>query len=206
VKYFPNPKLINFVVGPSNTYGHMLMNGLPRWTASIDEWEDAGTLQIYLDANGGVVSVPIIEIPTGGKTLPFIPTPSRLGHMFLGWFTGIDGGEEVTKETVFNLSSRIYAKWEYVGAYPVTSVRIATASGDSAPAMLSVSRNTILQMGVALNELARFQGLVWSVSDESFASVDASGLVTIMNKMGMVVLTAKDTESGITHSIVLRIS
>jgi hypothetical protein len=38
VKYFPNPKLINFVVGPSNTYGHMLMNGLPRWTASIDEW------------------------------------------------------------------------------------------------------------------------------------------------------------------------
>jgi hypothetical protein len=38
VKYYNNPKLINFVVGPSLTWSPMVMAGLPRWTASIDEW------------------------------------------------------------------------------------------------------------------------------------------------------------------------
>ena len=39
VKYYANPKLINFVVGPSLTWSSMVMAGLPRWTASIDDWK-----------------------------------------------------------------------------------------------------------------------------------------------------------------------
>ena len=39
VKFFPNPKLINIVVGPGLTYSGLVMNGLPRWTASIDAWK-----------------------------------------------------------------------------------------------------------------------------------------------------------------------
>jgi len=39
VRYFPNPKLINFVIGPSLTWSPMIMAGLPRWTASIEEWK-----------------------------------------------------------------------------------------------------------------------------------------------------------------------
>ena len=39
VKYYANPKLINFVVGPSLTWSPMVMAGLPRWTASIDDWK-----------------------------------------------------------------------------------------------------------------------------------------------------------------------
>jgi len=38
VKFFPNPKLINIIVGPGLTYSGLVMNGLPRWTASIDAW------------------------------------------------------------------------------------------------------------------------------------------------------------------------
>ena len=34
VQYYRNPKLINFIVGPSP----MLMSGLPRWTASVDNY------------------------------------------------------------------------------------------------------------------------------------------------------------------------
>jgi hypothetical protein len=39
VNFFPNPKLINSVVGPGLTYSGYVMNGLPRWTASIDAWK-----------------------------------------------------------------------------------------------------------------------------------------------------------------------
>jgi hypothetical protein len=206
VKYYPNPKGINLVVGPTLTWTPMVMPGTPRWTASIDEWGTSGTLQIHLDANGGTVSVPIIEIPDGGGTLPFIPTPSRLGHKFLGWFTALDGGEQVSTETMFSLSCIIFARWEYVGAYPVESLKIATASGDPAPSMMSVERSSNQQFGVSVNELARTQGIVWATSDASYAVVDTNGLVTIANKSGIVILTATDTETGITDSIVLRIT
>jgi hypothetical protein len=40
----------------------------------------------------------------------------------------------------------------------------------------------------------------------SFATVNQNGLVTTMNKAGMVVLTAKDPVSGIVHAVVLRIT
>ena len=39
VKFFPNPKLVSIVVGPGLTYSGYVMNGLPRWTASIDAWK-----------------------------------------------------------------------------------------------------------------------------------------------------------------------
>jgi len=39
VRYYENPKLINFVIGPSLTWSPMIMAGLPRWTASIDDWK-----------------------------------------------------------------------------------------------------------------------------------------------------------------------
>ena len=39
VKFFPNPRLINIVVGPGLTYSGFVMNGLPRWTASINAWK-----------------------------------------------------------------------------------------------------------------------------------------------------------------------
>jgi hypothetical protein len=38
VKFYPNPKLVNIIVGPGLTYSGLVMNGLPRWTASIDAW------------------------------------------------------------------------------------------------------------------------------------------------------------------------
>ena len=38
VKFYPEPGLVNLVVGPGLTYSGYVMNGLPRWTASIDEW------------------------------------------------------------------------------------------------------------------------------------------------------------------------
>jgi acetyl esterase/lipase len=89
---------------------------------------------------------------------------------------------------------------------PITSIKISDENGAAAPAMMSAPRNSILQLGVNLNDGATGSGLLWTVSDTSFAVVDASGNVAILNKMGMVVLSAQDPGSGITHAIVLRIT
>jgi hypothetical protein len=49
-------------------------------------------------------------------------------------------------------------------------------------------------------------GIVWAVSDASFATVDQHGLVKTKNKTGLINLTATDPESGIISVIALRIA
>ena len=87
----------------------------------------------------------------------------------------------------------------------LTSIKIGTASG-SLPALYSVARNSVVQMQAIANPGASTGKVVWSVLDTSYATVSVTGRVTVKNKAGTVVLTAKDTVSGLSSSIVLRIS
>jgi uncharacterized protein (TIGR02145 family)/uncharacterized repeat protein (TIGR02543 family) len=79
-----------------------------RWTA-----EPITPPQLYnitFDANGGTVS------PTSGTTdadgkLASLPTPTRDGYTFDGWYTTATGGTAVTTSTVFSANAAIYAQW-----------------------------------------------------------------------------------------------
>lgn len=87
----------------------------------------------------------------------------------------------------------------------VTSLRITPAQYPAAP-VLVVSRNSTAQFDICVNEGASTSGIKWMVSNTVFASVDEkTGLVTIFNKTGSVVLIAS-AENGITHSVILRIT
>ena len=65
---------------------------------------------VTFNANGGSVT------PSGSSTkdgkLESLPTPTRGGYDFLGWYTQKDGGDEVTTNTVFTKNSTIYAHWQ----------------------------------------------------------------------------------------------
>ena len=65
---------------------------------------------VTFDANGGSVN------PSGSSTkdgkLESLPTPTRGGYDFLGWYTEETGGEKVTTDTVFTKNSIIYAHWQ----------------------------------------------------------------------------------------------
>jgi uncharacterized repeat protein (TIGR02543 family) len=41
-----------------------------------------------------------------------LPTPTRDGYKFLGWFTAAGGGVAITPETVVTADMMIYARWE----------------------------------------------------------------------------------------------
>ncbi|MDR0491939.1 MAG: cadherin-like beta sandwich domain-containing protein [Oscillospiraceae bacterium] len=96
---------------------------------------------------------------------------------------------------------------ENVNLSQVTSIKIGDANGPL-PAMCSVSRCTVLQLCAIVNGGPGSLGvtIIWSISDASFATVDSSGRVTVMNKCGMVTLTATDPISGQSSAIVLRIT
>lgn len=70
----------------------------------------AHTHTVTFDANGGSVTPTSAETGTDGK-LATLPTPTRSGYSFDGWYTMKEGGTEITAEKVYTADTAIYAHW-----------------------------------------------------------------------------------------------
>jgi uncharacterized protein (TIGR02145 family)/uncharacterized repeat protein (TIGR02543 family) len=69
------------------------------------------TYTITFDASSGTVT-PKSGVTTAHGTLPSLPTPTRNGYTFVGWFTAATGGTAVSEGTIFTANGTIYAHWE----------------------------------------------------------------------------------------------
>ena len=67
---------------------------------------------IILNANGGELPGELSISTITGVAIGTLPTPTRDGYTFLGWFTAADGGEQVTADTVVTGDMTLYAQWE----------------------------------------------------------------------------------------------
>lgn len=67
---------------------------------------------VSFDANEGSCSVESKQV-TLGKSYGTLPTPTRMGYDFAGWYTERAGGMQVTGSTIYNISgnSVLYAHW-----------------------------------------------------------------------------------------------
>ena len=77
---------------------------------------------ITFNANGGTVSPTSAKTGEDGK-LASLPTPTRTGYTFDGWYTAATGGTEVAESRVYTANATIYAHWkeESVGSsYTIT--------------------------------------------------------------------------------------
>ena len=69
---------------------------------------------ITLDVNGGTALDPASFIIEIGEALGELPTPTRTGYTFKGWFTAKTGGNAVTKDTIPTADMTVYAQWEQI--------------------------------------------------------------------------------------------
>lgn len=77
--------------------------------------------KITFEANGGSVSPTSAETNSNGnRTLANLPTPTRDGYTFNGWFTASSGGSSVTLSRVYTGDTTIYAQWTALPTYTVT--------------------------------------------------------------------------------------
>ncbi len=78
----------------------------------------AKPITVSFNANGGNVS-PTSKTVTYGSTYGELPTPTRTGYTFTGWFTAASGGSQVTSSTTVTTASNhtLYAHWS---AKPIT--------------------------------------------------------------------------------------
>ena len=82
-----------------------------EYTTLYAKWTVNQYIVTY-NANGGSVS-PTSKTVTYDTTYGTLPTPTRAGHTFKGWYTLASGGTQVTSTTVVKAESNhtIYAQW-----------------------------------------------------------------------------------------------
>ena len=90
------------------------------------------THTVTFDANGGSVSEGSRQV-TEGSTIGTLPTPTRSGYTFKGWYTSKTGGTQISASTTINGTVTYYAQWTanqqyywYVGTTKPTSISQAS--------------------------------------------------------------------------------
>lgn len=87
----------------------------PKNTTLTARWKYV----ITFDANGGTVSPDSAATDANGN-LASLPTPTREGYTFLGWYTAKEGGDKVEAEDAegnkyeFKTNTVLYAQWDIV--------------------------------------------------------------------------------------------
>ena len=94
-------------------------NGSVAWSILVSqEGASASSYTVTFDANGGSCAT-ASKTYASGATLGTLPTPTRAGYTFAGWFTAADGGTRVTETTAVTGDATYYAHWT-ANTYTVT--------------------------------------------------------------------------------------
>ena len=95
------------------------------------QWK-AKTYMVTFDATGGKVSAANKAV-TYQSAYGALPTATRIGYIFTGWYTAANGGKQITEQTVMETPSdhTLYAQWkEDIHPYKVNHFQMnANGSG-----------------------------------------------------------------------------
>ena len=126
------------------SYHHQL-----ETTFTLSKKSCTTTKTVQLDANGGTVS-PASKVVTCGSTYGTLPTPTRTGYDFDGWYTQETGGTKVDKNTAVGTDppATLYARWKgktYTVSFNANGGTVGTASktatyGSKYPALPTPTR------------------------------------------------------------------
>lgn len=91
--------------------------------------KDSIIYTVSFDLNGGSCEIKNQEVEYG-KEYGSLPTPSKAGSTFEGWYTAMSGGSRVTLKTVYNTAGNttLYARWADVY---VTSISLEKAADET---------------------------------------------------------------------------
>ena len=137
----------------------------------------ANSYQVKFDANGGSVSKTNVNVIYGS---PYgdLPTPTRNGYGFDGWFTSSNGGSQITSGSTVSITSTqtLYAHWT-AGKVTVTF----NANGGSTPTgSASVTYNSTYGT-LPTPSRAGYNFVGWFTSASGGTQVTSSSTVTNTN-------------------------
>ena len=140
-------------------------------------------------ANGGSVS-PSSQTVAGDEAVGSLPTPTRAGYDFLGWYTEQTDGSRVTTSTVVTADVTYYAHWQ-IKTYQVTFDLggHGTRTGGG-----SLAQTVTYQSAAVAPDVEAATGWVFTGWDASFTSV--TGAMTIRALYERAPLTIAEAAGG----------
>lgn len=118
----------------NQTYADYTMTGTyyPAITISVSSLFKPNTYRVSFESRGG--SYVDSRYVTYDSTYGELPTPTRTGYSFDGWFTAAEGGAQVTKDTQVTITDTqtLYAHWT-AKTYTVKAETDGACSVDVAP-------------------------------------------------------------------------
>ena len=119
------------------------------------------TYTITYNANGGSVS-PTTQTKNHGSTYGSMPTPTRANHKFLGWFTAINGGTQITSSSTVTGNITLYAHWQ-INAYTVTYNYSYNGGTSASATSASVAIGSAVNLNVTANK-SGYNFLGWNTN------------------------------------------
>ncbi len=146
---------------------------------------------ITFNANGGTPSTTVYKI-ISGNALGELPTATRSGWLFDGWYTGQNDGQNITTETVPTVNNTTYwAHWK---------LSVADAQITNTDVHLSTSDTETIN----ITNGSDIESYTLASSDSSVATVDSSGVITAVGN-GTATITLTGTLSGDTRTITVTV-
>ncbi len=153
----------NYAAGASYT-ANAAVTLYAKWTAN--------TYTVTFDANGGTT-------PTASKSVTYastygtLPTPTRTGYTFNGWFTAASGGTQVTASTTVSITAAqtLYAHWT---AYTYT-VSYNANGGSGAPSAQTKTHDVALTLSSTKPTKEGHTFKNWNTAQDGSGTAYASG-------------------------------
>ncbi len=127
------------------------------------------TYRLTYNANGGSVNPGYKDLNNGAQ-YGTLPTPTRSGYKFDGWYTAASGGTKVSSSTTISGDTTIYAHWEEIVNYSIIANKIQ--GGSSAVNMqrkLTIKRNSTVLTTSQVREIDKPNGVdIWIQGDGDF--------------------------------------
>ena len=146
------------------------------------------------DANGGVVEKSKQAVIPQDKYW-VLPTPTRNGYDFDGWYTDKTGGTKVTTESVVNPESSftLYAHW-------ITDDTEKPSVALSSTNYVSPSQNVTIELSDNVGIKGYYWGTNSSYSNNTFTSTSSASISTTVDSAGTYYATAVDTSGNVSDT------
>ncbi len=140
--------------------------------ASLTAGWKVNTYTVTFNANGGMT-------PTASKSVTYastygtLPTPTRSGYTFNGWYTAASGGSQVTASTKVSITANqtLYARWK-INTYTVS---YNANGGTGAPSAQTKTHGTNLTLSSTKPTRSGYTFAGWATSASGAVAYAAGG-------------------------------
>lgn len=146
---------------------------------------------ISFNPNGGSVDESTRTVAYG-EVIGALPTATRSDYLFEGWYTDVDGKNEITANAIIKGDLTLYARWADTNAAEISGIKyetiheaVAAVPTDGTQTTIKVLRNLNIDERITItsnkNIILDIQNNIIRNSDPTIPIIENSGVLTLIS-------------------------